>query len=168
LPVPIIATLNGYTAVPPPQVGDDNQKAMSGEIPMRKYMGFVFLLLVSLFANPANPETSGTNLILTAHWDNQQAVQGTVTLVKANLLTENNVVVAKPLVQGVASVNLPLAGNAIYNVTLLEKNGKELLKFPITTALINPKNLASGEIEFVFREKDQSVESARVNVLMNF
>jgi hypothetical protein len=135
---------------------------------MRICGAFVFLALVSLVAYPANPETSGTNLILSAHWDNRQAIQGTVTLVKANLLTENNVVVVKPLSNGQASVTLPLAQNAIYSVTLLETNGKELLKFPITTALINPKNLSTGEIEFIFREKDHSVASARVNVLMNF
>jgi hypothetical protein len=135
---------------------------------MRKCAVFAFLALVTLVASPANPETSGTNLVMTAHWDNEQAIRGTVTLVKANLSTENTMIVAKPLSVGQANVTVPLAENAVYNITLLETDGKELLKFPITTIGINPKNLVSAEIAIVCRANDHSLASARINVSMNF
>ena len=67
----------------------------------------------------------------------------------------------------VKTPSVPLAENAVYHINLIETNGTELINFLITTVPINPKNLASGEIEFVFRVKNHSVASARINVLMN-
>ena len=135
---------------------------------MRKCLFLSFLSLSTLVASPANPETSGTNLIMTAHWNNNEAILGTVTLVKANMSKEETMIVAKPLSAGRAAVTVALAENAVYNITVVEPNGKKLLEFPITTALINPKNLASAEIDLVCRTTDHAISSARINVLMTF
>jgi hypothetical protein len=136
---------------------------------MTKCLVFAFFALVTLVASPANPETSGTNLAMTAHWDNGKAIRGTVTLVKGNLSKADTIIVAKPLSsEGQVYVTVPLAVNAVYKITVLETDGKELLEFPITTAMINPNNLVSAGINIVCREKDHSVASARINVLMKF
>jgi len=136
---------------------------------MKSY-SFVFVLLVAIAitASPANPEAPGTDLVMAANWDNGHPIQGTVSLVQANSGSSNSAIAAKPLSRGQASVIVPLAGNAVYNVTLVESNGTQLLKFPFMTGLINPSNLRSARIEIVLRVADNSVASARINVLMNF
>jgi hypothetical protein len=136
-----------------------------GAIYMSKWLGMIFLLLGTLIGSPANSESSGTHLMMTAHWDNMEPIRGTVTLVRASVSKD---IVAKPLSQGRAEVTVSLAENAFDTITLLETDGKELLKFPITTAMINPTNLSSAEIEIVCRLKDRSIASARINVLMAF
>jgi hypothetical protein len=135
---------------------------------MRRCLGVISLILMSLVAVPANPEASGTNLIMKAHWNNNQAIRGTVTLIRATMHQAETTIVAKPLYEGQAEVNVALAENAVYEVTLVEPDGKKLLEFPITTALINPKNLASAEIDIVCRTTDRSIVSARATVLMTF
>lgn len=135
---------------------------------MRIRAGLVFLAIITFVAVPAISQTGETTLVMSAHWDNHQPINGTVTLVKATLSKQDTTIVAKKLSDGLVEVTVPLAENAVYNVTLSGPDGKELIKFPITTALINPKNLVRGQIDIVCRTADHSVASAQISVLMNF
>jgi hypothetical protein len=135
---------------------------------MRTRAGLIFLAIITFLAVPVDSQTSETTLVMSAHWDNHHPIDGTVTLVKASQSKEDATIVAKKLSEGLVTVTVPLAENALYNITLLAPDGKELLKFPITTALINPKNLVRGQIDIVCRTSDHSVASAQISVLMNF
>ena len=72
------------------------------------------------------------------------------------------------LVKGQASVSESFGANSLYHVTLVTSAGKQLLQFPITTALINPVNLRRAQLDLVCRKADNSLKSAQVSVLMRF
>lgn len=136
---------------------------------MRRFLALVSLAFaVTILACPARPQTSGSTLTLQARWDNNTNVQGAVTLTKVNLTGPNTVVAAGTLSRGRASVTVPLTENSVYNVTLVSSTGTQLVTFPITTALINPSNLSSAEIEMVVHTSDNTLASARIQVSMNF
>ena len=56
----------------------------------------------------------------------------------------------------------------MYDVTLLTAANTQLVKFPITTAMINPGNLQRAEIDLIFRKADNSLKSAQIKVSMGF
>jgi hypothetical protein len=129
---------------------------------------FLFLLCVNVvFALPASPQTSATNLVMSAHWDDGTNINGTVTLGQQNASGPDTVIGTAALANGKTSLSEPLSAS-IYNVTLVTSTGTQLLKFPITTALINPGNLQRAEIDLIFRKVDSSVKSAQIKVSMGF
>jgi hypothetical protein len=56
----------------------------------------------------------------------------------------------------------------MYDVTLVDTAGTQLIKFPIATAMINPSNLKQAQIKFVFRKADNSLQSGNISVSMEF
>jgi hypothetical protein len=51
----------------------------------------------------------------------------------------------------------------MYDVTLVDTVGTQLIKFPIATAMINPGNLKQAQIKFVFRKADNSLKSGNIS-----
>jgi hypothetical protein len=135
---------------------------------LKNYLVTVLLCLISIFALPARPQTSSTDLVMAAHWDDSTAVQGTVTLGQMNASGPDTVIVTKTLSNGRTSVDEPLGASTMYNITLLSSTNTQLVKFPITTAMINPGNLQRAEIDLVFRKADNSLKSAEIKVAMAF
>ena len=133
---------------------------------IRSLLALICVLTFATF--PAVPQTSGTSLSMVARWDNNGYIQGTVTLSKMNVSGPDTVIAAQTLYKGKANVTVTLAANSVYNVTLAETNGTQLVKFPITTALINPANLTDAQIQLVCHVADNSLASAKMNVQMNF
>ena len=128
----------------------------------------VLALAAAMLASPARTEPRGTTLSLQARWDHDTTVQGTVFLSRENVSGPNTVIATETLSRGRSSVTVPLAANSLYNVTLNSANGTQLASFPITTALINPSNLASAAIEMVVHVADNTLASARIQVSLNF
>jgi hypothetical protein len=135
---------------------------------LKSYLMTVLLCITAMFALQARPETSGTELVMTAHWDNGSAVEGTVTLEQLNAPGSDAATITKALSNGSASVSEPLGASTLYAVTLVTATNTQLVKFPITTAMINPQNLQRGEVDLVFRKADNSLKSAQVKVSMEF
>ena len=135
---------------------------------MKNYLFIVWLCMTAVFALPARPQTSATNLVMAAHWDDGTDIQGTVTLGRLNASGPDTVVVTKTLSDGRTSVSEPLSATTMYNVTLLTAANTQLVKFPITTAMINPGNLQRAEIDLIFRKADNSMKSAQIKVSMGF
>ena len=124
--------------------------------------------MTAVFALPARPQTSATNLAMAAHWDDGTDIQGTVTLGRLNASGPDTVIVTKTLSDGRTSVSEPLSATTMYNVTLLTAANTQLVKFPIATAMINPGNLQRAEIDLIFRKADNSLKSAQIKVSMGF
>jgi hypothetical protein len=135
---------------------------------LKKYFFAVLLFMTMLIALPARPQTSTTNLVMGAHWDDGTTVQGTVTLGRQNASGPDTVIATKTLSAGWTNVSEPLGASTMYDITILSTTNTQLIKFPITTALINPGNLKRAEIDLVFRKADNSVESANITVSMGF
>lgn len=135
---------------------------------MKKRLALMFFVAISLVASHAMPQPSGTALVIRATWDNDTNIQGTVTLAEVNKSGPETVMAIKTLVQGGTSVAETLEPNSVYSVTLREKDGKELLGFPFTTALINPSSLKGGEIDLIFHSADHSLAAARITVNLTF
>ncbi len=135
---------------------------------MKKYFITVLICMTAVFALPARPQTSATNLVMSAHWDDGTDVQGTVILGQLSALGPDTVIATKTLSNGRTSVSEPLSATTMYNVTLLAAANTQLVKFPITTAMINPGNLQRAEIDLIFRKTDNSLKSAQIKVLMGF
>lgn len=135
---------------------------------MKNYLVTVLLCLISIFALPARPQTSSTDLVMAAHWDDSTAIQGTVTLGQLNASGPDTVIATKTLFNGHTNVYEPLGTSTMYNITLLTTTNTQLVKFPITTAMISPGNLQRAEIDLVFRKADNSLKSAEIKVAMAF
>ena len=135
---------------------------------MNKRLALLLVVVCALFVSPAKPQSTGTNLVMGAHWDNNAYIQGTVTISKLNGTAPETVIVTKTLSQGWSNVTEPLAANSVYNVTLTTPDGKQLVKFPIVTVLVNPDNIVRAEIDIICRSADRSLASARMDVVMNF
>jgi hypothetical protein len=136
---------------------------------MRNRFRIALLLVITALASvPARPQTSGTNLVLHAHWDTGAAVSGTVTLSQLNATSLDTVLVTRNLLNGGASFTTVLASNSLYHVTVTSTDGTQLIKFPFTTTLINPANLGKAVVTLVFNRANKSVKSATVNVSMSF
>ena len=133
----------------------------------RYLVGLLFFSLL-VFSIPARPQTTATILSLGAHWDDNSAVIGNVTIAAVSLVGADTVLGTKTLSGGWASVSLPLASNSMYRVTLTTTTGAQLVKFPFTTALINPQNVERGTVTLVLRKTDNSLKFANVQVSMNF
>ena len=135
---------------------------------MKNYLIIVLLCMTVLFALPARPQTPTTNLEMSAHWDDGTNIQGTVTLGQQNASGPDTVIVTETLSNGRVNVSETLGAATMYDVALLTTAGTQLVKFPITTALINPGNLQQAEIKLIFRKADNSLKSAKVTVSMGF
>jgi hypothetical protein len=136
---------------------------------MRKHLSAVFILVVAAMGSaPARPQTTDTDLVMYAHWDDGSAVTGTAILAVVNSSGHATVLASTTLWNGWAAVDADLAANSFYDVTLVDTAGKQLLKFPVVTAMINPQNLHRGEVDLVFRKGNNSVKSAQIKVWMNF
>jgi hypothetical protein len=135
---------------------------------LKNYFFIVWLCMTAVFALPARPQTSATNLVMVAHWDDGTDIQGTVTLGRLNASGPDTVIVTKTLSDARTSVSEPLSATSMYNVTLLSAANTQLVKFPIATAMINPENLQRAEIDLIFRKADNSLKSAQIKVSMGF
>lgn len=135
---------------------------------MKNYLITILLCVTAVCALPARPQAATTNLVMTAHWDDGTTIQGTVTLGQQNASGPDTVVVAETLSNGWVSVSETLRAATMYDVTLLTTTGRQLVKFPITTAMINPGNLQQAEIRLTFHKADNSLKSAKITVAMGF
>jgi len=135
---------------------------------LKTYLSLVWLCMTAVLALPASPQTSATNLVMGAHWDDGTAIQGTVTLGQLNASGPDTVIATKTLSNGRTSVSELLSAATMYNVTLLTDANTQLVKFPITTAMIKPGNLQRAEIDLIFRKADNSLKSAQIKVSMGF
>jgi len=124
--------------------------------------------MTTLFALTARPQSSATNLVMGAHWDDGTTVQGTVTLGQQNTSGPDTVIATKTLSAGWTNVSEALGASTMYDITVLSSTNTQLIRFPITTALINPGNLQRAEIDLVFRKADNSVKSANITVSLGF
>ena len=135
---------------------------------MKSYVLFALLAITALSPLPARPQTLGTNLVLSARWDDKTRIEGSVTLAQTNAVGPDTIIVTQNLNRGYAGVSESLSPNSLYYVTLATSTGTQLLKFPVTTALINPGNLKRAEIDVVCRKADNSLKSAQFSVSMAF
>ena len=135
---------------------------------MKNYLAIILLCMTTLSALPARPQTSTTSLSMSAHWDDGTNVQGTVTFGKQNASGPDTTVATMTLSNGWTNVSEALSGTTMYDVTLVDTAGTQLIKFPIATAMINPGNLKQAQIKFVFRKADNSLKSGNISVSMEF
>jgi hypothetical protein len=135
---------------------------------LKSYLFIVLLCMIAVFALPARPQTSATNLVMVAHWDDGTNIEGTVTLGQLNASGPDTVIATKTLSNGRTNLSEPLSSSTMYSVTLLTAASTQLVKFPITTAMINPGNLQRAEIDLIFRKVDNSLKSAQIKVSMGF
>jgi hypothetical protein len=137
---------------------------------MREYLSTVLIILTitAIFSTAVLPAPSETDLAMTAHWDDGTAVAGAVTFGAVSISGRATVIATKTLSNGRASVDATLAANSLYNVALVDSDGTQLVKIPITTALIKPENLDRAEVHLVFRRSNNSVKSADFRVSMKF
>jgi hypothetical protein len=105
---------------------------------------------------------------MSARWDDGSSVQGTVTLGKQNASGPDTIIVTQALSNGSTNVSESLGATTMYDVTLVDTAGTQLIKFPIATAMINPGNLKQAQIRFVFRKADNSLKSGNISVSMEF
>ena len=103
-----------------------------------------------------------------ANWDTNSAVEGEVTLGQINPKGPETIIVTRNLSRGRAAFQTVLAANAVYDVILTTSDGTQLVKFPVTTVMINPSNLQRAGIALVFNSTNKTLKSASVNVDMNF
>jgi hypothetical protein len=135
---------------------------------LKNYRFFALLCMITVFVIPARPQTSTTNLVMGAHWDDGTSIQGTVTLGQVNASGPDTVIATKTLSSGWTNVSEPLGATSMYDVILITSANAQLVKFPITTALINPGNLQRAEINLIFRKANNSLKSANITVAMQF
>ncbi len=133
----------------------------------RYLVGLLFFSLL-VFSIPARPQTTATSLSLGAHWDDNTAIAGNVIIAAVPLVGADTVLATRTLSGGWASVSPPLTSNSMYRVILTTPTGAQLVKFPFTTALINPQNVERGTVTLVLRKTDSSLKFANVQVSMNF
>jgi hypothetical protein len=135
---------------------------------LKNYLITVLLCITAVVAPLARPQTSTTNLMMSAHWDDGTSIQGTVSLGQLNASGPDTLIATETLSKGWANVSETLGAATMYHVTVITTAGTQLVMFPITTAMINPKNLQQAEIQMVFRKADNSLKSAKVTVAMGF
>lgn len=135
---------------------------------MKNHLAIILLCLTTVFALPAQPQNSTTSLSMSAHWDDGSNIHGTVTFSKQNASGPDTVVFTQTLSNGRVSVSEALGATTMYDVTLVDTAGTQLIKFPIATAMINPGNLKQAQIIFVFRKADNSLKSGNISVSMEF
>jgi hypothetical protein len=135
---------------------------------MKTYFFVALLCLLALSPIPALAQSSGTTLSISASWDDETPIDGTVTLGLVHIVGADSILATKTLSNGRASVVETLAGTTLYNITLVSPSGVQFLKFPITTALINPQNLSTAQIHVVLRKADNSLKFAHISVSMGF
>jgi hypothetical protein len=86
---------------------------------LKNYLITVLICMTAVFALPARSQTSATNLVMAAHWDDGTDIQGTVTLGQLNASAPDIVIATKSLPDGRASDSEPLGATIMYNDTLL-------------------------------------------------
>jgi hypothetical protein len=134
----------------------------------KRHLIALVAICLAMFSAQARPQVEGTELTLSAHWDDMSAVAGSVTIAAVHVIGADTLVAKKALNAGTASVTLALASNSLYHVTLLAPTGAQLVTFPVTTAMVNPQNLERGAMSLVLHKADNSLKSATVNVTMDF
>jgi hypothetical protein len=72
---------------------------------MKKRLALMLFAGITIVASPARPQTSGTNLVMSAHWDDNSYIQGTVTFGKVNSSGPDTLIATKTLSQGRANLN---------------------------------------------------------------
>jgi hypothetical protein len=125
-------------------------------------------MIAVLCSTQAQTETPGTNLVIHANWDTRSDVEGVVTLGQVRTKGPETIIVTRSLSNGRAAFQTVLAANSVYDVILTSSDGTQLVKFPVTTVLINPANLERAGIALVFNSTDKSLKSASVNVDLDF
>lgn len=135
---------------------------------MKKYLFVALLCMLTILPNAAFSQTTGTTLSMRAYFDDGTPAEGTVTLGQVHVLSADTILATKTLSHGFTSVVETLSSTTLYNITLTSPGGAQLLKFPITTALINPENLKRAEIHIVLHKADNSLKSAHIEVSMGF
>jgi hypothetical protein len=136
---------------------------------MKKLLYIAATLAIAVLCSvQAQTETTGTNLVIHANWDTRSDVEGVVTLGKVNTIGPETIIVTRSLSDGRAAFQTVLAANSVYDVILTSSDGAQLVKFPVTTVLINPANLERAGIALVFNSTDKSLKSASVNVDLDF
>jgi len=134
----------------------------------KRHLTVLIIACLLIVSAQARSQVEGTELALSAHWDDKSAVAGSVTIAAAHVIGADTVLATKVLNSGAASVTLALASNSVYHVTLTSPVGTQLVKFPLTTALVSPQNLERGTISLVLHKADNSLKSANINVTMDF
>ena len=136
----------------------------------RSFSIAAILALATLFSGPARPQTTtSTELILTAHWDDETAVAGSVHLAMLGPSGTQAVIATQKLSStGWSAIATNLAANSVYAVTLTNPAGAQIVSFPLATAMINPSNLQRGEVDLVFRKANGTMKSAKIVVSMGF
>ena len=135
---------------------------------MRTFFWISLLCFLAAFPLAADAQSTGTTLSMRVQFDDGSPAEGTVTLGQVHVLGADTILATKTLSRGYASVVEALSATTLYNITLHSTSGVQLLRFPITTALINPQDLRNAQIQIVLRKADNSIKSARVEVSMGF
>ena len=105
---------------------------------------------------------------MSTHWGDGTNIQGTVTFSKQNASGPDTVVVTQTLSNGRANVSKALGATTVYDVMVVDTVDTQLIKFTITLAMTNPRNLKQAQIKFVFRKADNSLKSGNLSVSMEF
>jgi hypothetical protein len=134
----------------------------------KRHLIALIAICLAMLSPQARPQVEGTELALSARWDDTSAVAGKVTIAAVHAVGADTVLATKVLSNGSASVTLALTSNSMYRVTLTSPAGAHLVKFPFTTLLVNPQNLERGAITLVLHKANNSLKSANVNVTMDF
>lgn len=135
---------------------------------MKKSLFVALLCMLTVLPNAAFSQTAGTTLSLRAYFDDGTPVEGTVTLGQVHVLSADTILATTTLSRGFTSVVQALSSTTLYNITLTSPGGAQLLKFPITTALINPENLQRAGIHIVLHKGDNTLKSAHIEVSLGF
>ena len=135
---------------------------------MKTFFWVGLFCLLAVFPMAADAQPTGTTLAMRVQYDDGSSADGTVTFGEVHVLGADTILATKTLSRGYAAVVEALSATTLYNITLTSPAGVQLLKFPITTALINPQNLTNAQIHIVLRKTDNSLKSARVEVSMGF
>lgn len=135
---------------------------------MKTFLWVGLLCCLAVFPVAAEAQTTGTTLSMRVQFDDGSPVDGTVTLGQVHVLGSDTILATRTLSRGYASVVEALSATTLYNITLTSTTGVQLLKFPMTTALINPQDLKNAQIHIVLRKADNSIRSARIEVSMGF
>ena len=135
---------------------------------MKTFLWVALLCCLAVFPFAAEAQTTGTTLSMRVQFDDGSAADGTVTLGQVHVLGSDTILATRTLSRGYASVTEALSATTLYNITVTSTTGVQLLKFPMTTALINPQDLKNAQIHIVLRKADNSIKSARIEVSMGF
>jgi hypothetical protein len=114
---------------------------------------------------------NGSQLSLSAAYDDGSPVTGTVVLQSLSANSAPQTIATLPLATGAASYKLVLRVDIVYTAELSRNDGKVLASLPFSLPSIlqvDPAALRSAAIHLVFRLSDQSVKQATPQVSFAF